>query len=239
MNSGNDDFSYREVHQRVFSLLKSSDEPLQTAATRAEIHRRSIAQMTINNQSIQDMQMFGDPLRIPIVIVERVLNAPRRTISENSYMRNVKLANSHSFQAGINSVSDTANKNSTPQSNAHVLKIVVFGNHLDLRLIRNQWLLIDPKVEVLMSQANEDKTSGDFREMGQRLAQEVISFVKKKMDKAKFGYGNLGDIRLSFVGHSIGNLIIRTAIAGREHDGAISKIFTYICFGVWSALGVS
>lgn len=84
---------------------------------------------------------------------------------------------------------------------------------MDLRLIRNQWLLIDPKVEFLMSETNEDKTSGDFREMGQRLAKEVISFVKKKMDKAA-KYGNLGDIRLSFVGHSIGNLIIRTALAG-------------------------
>lgn len=65
-----------------------------------------------------------------------------------------------------------------------------------------------------MSEANEDKTSGDFREMGHRLAEEVISFVKSKMDKTS-KYGKLGDIRLSFVGHSIGNLIIRTAIAGK------------------------
>lgn len=80
--------------------------------------------MQINNQSIQDMQMFGDPLRIPIVIVERVTNAPRRTISENSYLRNVILADSHNFEATHNS--DTANQESAPQSNARVLKIVVF-----------------------------------------------------------------------------------------------------------------
>jgi len=64
-----------------------------------------------------------------------------------------------------------------------------------------------------MSEANEDKTSGDFREMGSRLAQEVISFLKKKMDKASRS-GTLKDIKLSFVGHSIGNLIIRTALTG-------------------------
>lgn len=75
--------------------------------------------------------------------------------------------------------------------------------------------MIDPKVEFLMSEANEDKTFGDFREMGHRLAKEVIAFLKSKMDKAS-RYGSLGDIRLSFVGHSIGNLIIRTAIAGRS-----------------------
>jgi hypothetical protein len=49
--------------------------------------------------------------------------------------------------------------------------------------------------------------------MGFRLAQEVISFLKRKMDKAS-RRGNLKDIKLSFVGHSIGNLIIRTALAG-------------------------
>lgn len=65
-----------------------------------------------------------------------------------------------------------------------------------------------------MSEANEDKTTDDFREMGLRLAQEVVSFVKKKMDKVSRS-GGLGDIKLSFVGHSIGNVIIRTALAGR------------------------
>ncbi|RDY12987.1 hypothetical protein CR513_02150, partial [Mucuna pruriens] len=122
INSGSDESSHRGVHRRVSSLWKLPDEPPQTAATRAELHRRSIAQMRINNRSIQDMHIFGDPSHIPIVIVERVMNAPRRTISENSYLRHVGLVNSHSFHTGLNL--DTANKNSAPQS--RVLKIVVF-----------------------------------------------------------------------------------------------------------------
>lgn len=97
---------------------------------------------------------------------------------------------------------------------------------MDLQLVRNQWLLIDPNINFLMSKANENKTSGDFREMGQRLAQEVISFLKKKMDKASKS-GHLGDIRISFVGHSIGNLIIRTAIAGR--------LYIYLCWLLFSS----
>lgn len=138
------------------------------------------------------------------------------------------------------------------------------GHHLDLRLIRNQWLLIDPKIEILMSEVNEDKTSEDFREMGLRLAQEVIGFVKKKMDKVSRS-GHLRDIKLSFVGHSIGNIIIRAALAGksnsfrghlflsktiltlkaciasfcRERHGTISKVLVYICLYFWSALGLS
>lgn len=64
-----------------------------------------------------------------------------------------------------------------------------------------------------MSEANEEKTSGDFGEMGQRLAEEVVSFLKKKMDKVSRS-GSLRNIKLSFVGHSIGNIIIRAALAG-------------------------
>lgn len=64
-----------------------------------------------------------------------------------------------------------------------------------------------------MSEANEEKTHGDFRGMGQRLAQEVVSFFKKKKDKHA-RYGRLKNVKLSFVGHSIGNVIIRSAIAG-------------------------
>lgn len=78
-----------------------------------------------------------------------------------------------------------------------------------------------------MSEVNEEKTSGDFREMGLRLAQEVISFVKKKMDKAS-RYGSLRDIKISFVGHSIGNVIIRTALAGRRQHSFLMIQFKYI-----------
>ncbi|KAK7352933.1 hypothetical protein VNO80_18364 [Phaseolus coccineus] len=222
INSKGDETSQR-VPRRVSSLWKLPDDPLQTAATRAELHRKSIEQMRINNRSIQDMQIFGDPLRTPIVIVEHVLNVPRRFPSENSLLSHIGPIDSDGFPFSLNSA---------PTSNPRVLKIVVFvhgfqGHHLDLRLIRNQWLLIDPKVEFLMSEANEDKTFGDFREMGHRLAKEVILFLKIKMDKAS-RFGSLADIRLSFVGHSIGNLIIRTALADSIMEPFLSHLHTYV-----------
>ncbi|ESW09271.1 hypothetical protein PHAVU_009G113900 [Phaseolus vulgaris] len=222
INSKGDETSQR-VPRRVSSLWKLPDDPLQTAATRAELHRKSIEQMRINNRSIQDMQIFGDPLRTPIVVVEHVLNVPRRFPSENSLLSHIGSIDSDGFPFSLNTA---------PPSNARVLKIVVFvhgfqGHHLDLRLIRNQWLLIDPKVEFLMSEANEDKTFGDFREMGHRLAKEVILFLKIKMDKAS-RFGSLADIRLSFVGHSIGNLIIRTALADSIMEPFLSHLHTYV-----------
>ncbi|XP_022768565.1 protein FAM135A-like isoform X2 [Durio zibethinus] len=230
INGGFDESSHQIVHKRGSSLWKITDDPAQMAAMRAELHRRSIAQMRINNRSIQDMQIFGDPSGIPIVIIERVMNAPRRTFSDNSYLRNLDIMNLATSctvpEAGKKILSTIA------EQNGRDLKIVVFvhgfqGHHLDLRLVRNQWLLIDSKIQFLMSEVNEEKTSGDFREMGLRLAHEVISFVKKKMDKVSRS-GRIRDIKLSFVGHSIGNIIIRTALAESVMEPYLRFLHTYV-----------
>ncbi|XP_022155887.1 uncharacterized protein LOC111022895 isoform X2 [Momordica charantia] len=220
------------VHKRVSSLWKLADDPAQNAAMRAELHRRSILQMRINNRSIQDLHIFRDPSRIPIVIIERVMNAPRRSTSENSYLRHFDMIDAIGMDSGPSSDAVDKLPRSVPERSGRILKIVVFvhgfqGHHLDLRLVRNQWLLIDPKIEFLMSEVNEEKTSGDFREMGLRLAQEVISFVKKKMDKAS-RYGSLRDIKISFVGHSIGNVIIRTALAESIMEPYHRHLYTYV-----------
>ncbi|KAG7944995.1 hypothetical protein I3843_15G130900 [Carya illinoinensis] len=232
INGGLDESSHHGVHKRVSTMLKLTDDPAQTAAMRAELHRRSISQMNINNRSIQDMHLFGNPSQIPIVIIERVTNAPRRTTSANSYLRHLDVIDSQGLLIGPSSASAIKQSDFSLHQNVRALKIVVFvhgfqGHHLDLRLVRNQWLLLDPKTQFLMSEANEDKTSDDFREMGLRLAQEVVSFVKKKMDKVSRS-GSLGDIRLSFVGHSIGNIIIRTALAENIMEPFLRYLYTYV-----------
>ncbi|XP_038704395.1 protein FAM135B-like isoform X3 [Tripterygium wilfordii] len=231
ISSGAEESSHHGV-KRVSTLWKLPDDTAQAAATLAELHRRSIAQMRMNNRSIQDLQIFGDPLRIPIVIVERVMNAPRRTFSENSYLRNLDLIDSPLLNSGPSSDTRNIPSSSSPQPKGRELKIVVFvhgfqGHHLDLRLVRNQWLLIDSKIDFLMSEANEDKTSGDFREMGLRLAEEVVAFIRKKLDKVARS-GVVRDIKLSFVGHSIGNVIIRTALAESTMKPYLRYLYTYI-----------
>ncbi|KAL3819332.1 hypothetical protein ACJIZ3_005237 [Penstemon smallii] len=227
-----DESSYHGFRGRAPVLRKLNGDPAQTAAMRAELHRRSIAQMRINNRSIQDMHIFGDPSRIPIVIVERVLNAPKRSTSGNSYFSQPELKDKISLIGGVGSNPTNKLSGTSTRQNGRVLKIVVFvhgfqGHHLDLRLVRNQWLLMDPKVEFLMSEANEEKTSGDFREMGHRLAQEVVSFVKKKMDKVSKS-GVLRTIKLSFVGHSIGNIILRTALTDGLMEPYLRYLHTYL-----------
>ncbi|XP_028787069.1 protein FAM135B isoform X1 [Neltuma alba] len=216
------------THGRSLNPRKLTDDPSQTATMRAELHRRGIAQMKINNRSLQDMYIFEDPLRIPIIIIERMANMDHSP-SVNSYFNPLEAKANLILENGSRG---TNKSGSSPQRNGQVLRVVVFvhgfqGHHLDLRLVRNQWLLIDPKIQFLMSEANEDKTSGDFREMGLRLAEEVVSFVKRKMDKFSRS-GHLKDIKLSFVGHSIGNLIIRTALAESIMEPYLRYLYTYV-----------
>lgn len=73
----------------------------------------------INNRSIQDMHILGDPMRVPIIIVERVLNAPRRTLSDNSYLRHVDMLNLNNDETEITKATNS-------KHSARELKIVVF-----------------------------------------------------------------------------------------------------------------
>ena len=82
--------------------------------------------MQINNRSIQDMHIFGDPSRIPIIIVERVVNAPLRSTSGNSYFSNLNQKDPSPLLADIGSKANNKLSAPRPQKSGRVLKIVVF-----------------------------------------------------------------------------------------------------------------
>lgn len=81
--------------------------------------------MQINNRSIQDMNIFGDPSRIPIVIIERVLNSPVRSSSGNSYFAKLEQKNSNILSAVVDASSRKISA-ASPRQSGRVLKIVVF-----------------------------------------------------------------------------------------------------------------
>ncbi|RVX02520.1 hypothetical protein CK203_031101 [Vitis vinifera] len=138
LNSVIDESSFQGGRGKVLSLKKLTDDPSHTAAMRAELHRRSIAQMKINNQSIQDMHIFGDPSRIPIIIVERVVNVPRRTTSGNSYFSQLDQKDTPNLLTVP--LFNAVNKSSvaSPQQNGRVLKIVVFVHGFQASTLKEQ-----------------------------------------------------------------------------------------------------
>ncbi len=83
------------------------------------------------------------------------------------------------------------------------------GNSNDMRLIKNEIALINPSCVFLSSVANQDDTEIDFVEMGKKLADEVKAYIKEWTEGLIFK-------KLSFIGHSIGGVIIRSALPHLE-----------------------
>lgn len=78
------------------------------------------------------------------------------------------------------------------------------GNSYDLRMVHNYISLAFPHCYFLESSYNESKTEGDIREMGSRLSKELITYLTENFpDKPP---------SISFIGHSLGGLIIRAAL---------------------------
>jgi triacylglycerol esterase/lipase EstA (alpha/beta hydrolase family) len=67
-----------------------------------------------------------------------------------------------------------------------------------------------PQLLVANSKFNEDRTEDNFANMGKRLATEVEMFVSSQ--KCGDGYG------ISFIAHSLGGLIVRSALTQMEHQ---------------------
>lgn len=78
------------------------------------------------------------------------------------------------------------------------------GNSYDMRLVKNNLSLKYPENHYLMSRNNEEQTDGDISDMGRNLATEVKQYIAEWLSGA--------NIRLSFIGHSLGGIIIRAAL---------------------------
>ncbi|KAF7456292.1 putative serine esterase [Cryptosporidium felis] len=124
------------------------------------------------------------------------------------------------------------------------LHIIIFvhglqGSAFDMRNVRNIISLYYPDVLCLLSTCNEDYTDGPIEEMGKRLSEEVISAISPFSKSLK---------KLSFIGHSLGGIIIRAALPHLQmfsskfflywslstpHLGCISNDSKLINAGVW------
>jgi len=79
--------------------------------------------MQINNRSLQDMFIFGDPLLVPIIIIERMTNA-YHSASMNSNFNPLEDKGRHIVENGSRATKKLCGSSS--QQNELVLRIVVF-----------------------------------------------------------------------------------------------------------------
>ncbi|XP_047027232.1 protein FAM135A isoform X2 [Helicoverpa zea] len=94
------------------------------------------------------------------------------------------------------------------------------GNAADLRLVKTYLELGLPgaRLDFLMSERNQGDTFSDFDTMTDRLVQEILTHIQNSSDPA----------RISFVGHSLGTIIIRSALARPQMKPYLGKLHTFL-----------
>ncbi|NWV69613.1 F135A protein, partial [Malurus elegans] len=95
------------------------------------------------------------------------------------------------------------------------------GNSADLRLVKTYIELGLPggRIEFLMSERNQNDTFADFDSMTDRLLDEIIQYIQ---------IYNLTLSKISFIGHSLGNLIIRSVLTRHRFKYYLNKLHTFL-----------
>ncbi|KAJ8264698.1 hypothetical protein GJAV_G00152720 [Gymnothorax javanicus] len=95
------------------------------------------------------------------------------------------------------------------------------GNSADLRLVKTYLELGLPgvRIDFLMSERNQNDTFADFESMTDRLLDEIVQYIQLY---------NLTISRISFVGHSLGNLIIRSVLTRPRFKQYLKKLYTFL-----------
>ena len=95
------------------------------------------------------------------------------------------------------------------------------GASNDLRQVRIFLQLALPKSDLhfLMSEANMDDTYQDIKEMGRLLAEEIVQTINCSPKDYE---------RISFIGHSLGSLVIRAAIQDKQLERHLPKFHTFL-----------
>jgi len=148
------------------------------------------------NKKIQDQTIFSDTDRIPLIFEDFIPGCDNMplTTNNNQYAENHLYILVHGFQACAN----------------------------DMRLLKNQLNIFNPKSHILCSTANEKGTDGDIREMGKRLSDEVKKYIKKWFPNPE----NLH--KITFFAHSLGGLIARSALPWL--DEYKEKMWSFVTF---------
>ncbi|OMJ87350.1 hypothetical protein SteCoe_10945 [Stentor coeruleus] len=79
------------------------------------------------------------------------------------------------------------------------------GSAMDMRKIRSHLSVFNKNLTVVCAYSNEGKTNGDIQKMGKRLAKEVNIFASENFSNNKLN-------TISFIGYSLGGIIIRAAL---------------------------
>ncbi|CAK9802010.1 Protein FAM135A [Anthophora quadrimaculata] len=95
------------------------------------------------------------------------------------------------------------------------------GNPADLRLVKTYLELSLPgaHLDFLMSERNQGDTFSDFDTMTDRLVAEILHHIETS---------GLNPTKVSFIGHSLGTIIIRSALTRPQLRPLLSRLHTFL-----------
>jgi hypothetical protein len=203
------------IFQHIYKIsdLTMTYEPKigENHKTIAHARRNNIYYQNLEFYShMEDINMFPKPDLHPIVFEEICLKEDEQSSSNTAkILETIEMSYATHTYVGT-----------------HLIVLVhgFQGNSFDMRLIKNNISYLYPDTLFLCSSANEDNTENEIEHMGEKLANEVRSYINDLLAASSMQGPRLG--RLSFIGHSLGGLIIRAALPHLEEFS--SKMHLYM-----------
>jgi hypothetical protein len=178
---------------------------------------------SFNSTEINKFYALKNTFKSPISSKSKLFKLENEELDTNNDNKKNKNSDHKTLNQSLNlnSPEESDNENYDEEESIHLIVCVhgLEGNSGDLRLIRTYLELALPgaKIDFLMSSL--ENTFEDLENMGKSLISEINNHIET--------YG-INPTRISFIGHSLGNLIIRAAVSHQNFKHLRDKLYTYL-----------
>ena len=209
----------------TYSLLFPVEKNLQNLNMSTALEKRENLKKIYKRPIIEISNFKINPSIFPIIFEETYIKKINQSTDKKSLLDSNILIEREEDQLkdnlGINNIKSLKSYKNNQKLGLHLIILVhgFEGNSNDMRIIKNEIALINPTIVFLSSISNQDDTGNDLFQMGKNLATEVIKYIKEWDNGLIFK-------KISFIGHSIGGVIIRSALPYlKEYK---EKLYLYI-----------
>ena len=209
----------------TYSLLFPVEKNLQNLNMSTALEKRENLKKIYKRPIIEISNFKINPSIFPIIFEETYIKKINQSTDKKSLLDSNILIEREEDQLkdnlGINNIKSLKSYKNNQKLGLHLIILVhgFEGNSNDMRIIKNEIALINPSIVFLSSISNQDDTGNDLFQMGKNLASEVEKYIKEWDNGLIFK-------KISFIGHSIGGVIIRSALPYlKEYK---EKLYLYI-----------